>query len=77
MLLVAECRGVRCLWETYFIMRKASPLRLRHSQSLASLRHRLSQAKAHGDPPSGQDGKSLCVTGLLDDLAVATREDFL
>ncbi len=57
--------------------KNAKAFRLRHSQSLAKRRQRLSQAMvAFDDPSLGQDRKALCYIGTLDDLYVDLPEDF-
>ena len=55
---------------------KASALRLRFSQSLASRRQRLSQAMVRIDPPTpGLDDEALHPIGSLDDLGLEIGQD--
>src|SRR5262245_62747197 len=57
-------------------LRKASALRLRHSQSLASLRHRPSQAKVRSTSQRfGSTDEALGLIGALDDLDVHALEN--
>ena len=56
---------------------KASALRLRFSQSLASRRQRLSQAMVRSttDPTPGLDDEALHPIGSLDDLGLEIGQD--
>ena len=55
---------------------KASALRLRFSQSLASRRQRLSQAMVRSTPPTpGLDDEALHPIGSLDDLGLEIGQD--
>ena len=54
---------------------KASALRLRFSQSLASRRQRLSQAMVRDHPTPGLDDEALHPIGSLDDLGLTIGQD--
>src|ERR1700716_4490146 len=57
--------------------KNAKAFRLRHSQSLAKRRQRLSQAMVRSTIHRlGQDRKAFCDIGALDDLHVDLPEDF-